>query len=63
MNYWSKEFLEAGKKRLSGDTTGHATSTEVKDLRQEMAALDRDDKKNSVRQNLSEYDDNSRHLM
>jgi transposase len=36
---WSKEFLEAGKKRLSGDTTRQATSTEVKDLRQEMGAL------------------------
>ncbi len=36
---WSKEFLEAGKKRLSGDTTRQATSTEVKDLRQEMSAL------------------------
>jgi transposase len=36
---WSREFLEAGKKRLSGDTTRQATSTEVKDLRQEMGAL------------------------
>jgi len=36
---WSKEFLEAGKKRLSGDTTRQATSTEVNDLRQEMGAL------------------------
>ena len=26
---WSKEFLEAGKKRLVGDTTRDATSTEV----------------------------------
>ena len=26
---WSKEFLEAGKKRLVGDTTREATSTEV----------------------------------
>ena len=25
---WSKEFLEAGKKRLLGDTTREATSTE-----------------------------------
>ena len=31
---WSKEFLEAGKKRLSGDTARAATSDEVKDLRQ-----------------------------
>jgi transposase len=30
---WSKEFLEAGKKRLAGDTVREATSNEVKDLR------------------------------
>jgi len=36
---WSKEFLEAGKKRLSGDTQREATSGEVKDLRSESAAL------------------------
>ena len=36
---WSKEFLEAGKKRLSGDTQREATSGEVKDLRGEAAAL------------------------
>ena len=36
---WSKEFLEAGKKRLSGDTAREATSEEVKDLRAESAAL------------------------
>lgn len=36
---WSKEFLEAGKKRLSGDTARQATSGEVKDLRREMADL------------------------
>ena len=29
---WSKEFLEAGKKRLAGDTARAATSDEVKDL-------------------------------
>ena len=28
---WSKEFLEAGKKRLAGDTAREATSDEVKD--------------------------------
>jgi len=33
---WSKEFLEAGKKRLAGDTARAATSTEVKDLRREV---------------------------
>src|SRR6187401_1248530 len=36
---WSKEFLEAGKKRLAGDTTRAATSDEVKDLRREASAL------------------------
>ena len=36
---WSKEFLEAGKKRLAGDTAREATTTEVKDLRSESAAL------------------------
>ena len=36
---WSKEFLEAGKKRLSGDTERQATSGEVKDLRREMGDL------------------------
>jgi len=36
---WSKEFLEAGKKRLAGDTARQATSGEVKDLRREMADL------------------------
>jgi transposase len=36
---WSKEFLEAGKKRLVGDTTREATSTEVADLRKENARL------------------------
>jgi transposase len=30
---WSKEFLEAGKKRLAGDTSRSATSDEVKALR------------------------------
>ena len=32
---WSKEFLEAGKKRLQGDTAREATSTEVVDLKKE----------------------------
>ena len=32
---WSKEFLEAGKKRLQGDTVREATSPEVGDLRKE----------------------------
>jgi len=36
---WSKEFLEAGKRRLAGDTARQATSPEVKDLRSESSAL------------------------
>lgn len=36
---WSKEFLEAGKKRLAGDTSRDATSDEVKDLRAEARQL------------------------
>jgi transposase len=36
---WSKEFLEAGKRRLAGDTARAATSGEVKDLRREARAL------------------------
>ena len=31
--HWSKDFLEAGKKRLAGDTRREATSNEVKELR------------------------------
>jgi len=36
---WSKEFLEAGKKRLAGDTAREATSDEVRTLRREAGAL------------------------
>ena len=36
---WSKEFLEAGKRRLAGDTARAATSDEVKDMRRETTAL------------------------
>ncbi|HIA58392.1 MAG TPA: helix-turn-helix domain-containing protein [Gammaproteobacteria bacterium] len=36
---WSKEFMEAGKKRLAGDTAREATSDEVKQLRAESSAL------------------------
>ena len=32
---WNKEFIEAGKARLDGDTVREATSDEVKELRQE----------------------------
>ena len=35
----SKEFLEAGKRRLAGDTARAATSGEVKELRREASAL------------------------
>jgi transposase len=36
---WSKEFLEAGKKRLLGDTTREATAPAVKALRDENGRL------------------------
>ena len=36
---WSKDFLEAGKKRLAGDTARAATSDEVKGLRREASVL------------------------
>jgi len=36
---WSKEFLEAGKKRLAGDTARAATTDEVKGLRRESSDL------------------------
>jgi transposase len=36
---WSKDFLEAGKKRLAGDTAREATSDEVRGLRREATAL------------------------
>jgi transposase len=36
---WSKEFLEAGKKRLAGDTARAATTGEVKVLRREARDL------------------------
>jgi transposase len=36
---WNKEFLEAGKKRLAGDTTREATSDEVAELRKENQKL------------------------
>ena len=32
---WSKEFMEAGKRRLAGDTARAATTGEVQDLRRE----------------------------
>ena len=36
---WSKEFLEAGKRRLMGDTKREATSHEVVDLRRQARDL------------------------
>jgi transposase len=40
MDYgWSKEFLEAGEKRLSGDTSRAATTDEMRDLRRETGTL------------------------
>ena len=36
---WPKEFLEAGKQRLAGDTARAVTSNEVKDLRRESRDL------------------------
>ena len=36
---WSKEFLEAGRRRLAGDTARAAPTDEVKGLRRESTAL------------------------
>ena len=36
---WSKDFLEAGKRRLAGDTARQATSGDVKSLREEARSL------------------------
>ena len=36
---WSKEFLEAGKQRLAGNTTRQASSNEVKELRRELEGM------------------------
>jgi transposase len=36
---WSKEFLEAGKKRLAGDTARSTSTGEVRDLRREAQQL------------------------
>ena len=36
---WSKEFMEAGKRRLVGDTARPGSSGEVQDLRREARAL------------------------
>ena len=36
---WSKEFMEAGKRRLAGDTARAASTDDVKDLRREARDL------------------------
>ena len=36
---WSKDFMEAGKRQLAGDTIRAATTDEVKDLRREARDL------------------------
>ena len=36
---WSKEFMEAGKRRLAGDTARAATTGDGQDLRRETSAL------------------------
>jgi len=36
---WSREFLEAGKKRLEGDTMREASTSEVKELRKQNSEL------------------------
>jgi transposase len=36
---WSKEFLEAGKQRLAGNTSRQATSNEVKAMRNELETM------------------------
>ena len=51
---WSKDFLEAGKKRLQGDTAREATSSEVVDLKKE----NDQESELSVRQTLLELDVN-----
>jgi len=38
---WSKDFLEAGKKRLSGDTVHEASTDKVVDLKKENTDLKR----------------------
>jgi transposase len=39
---WSKEFIEAGKRRLSGDTVRESTRDEVTDIRKENDTLKRE---------------------
>ena len=64
---WSKEFLEAGKARLTGDSQRQATSSEVEDIRRENEQLkqvvaelllkNRVLKKSALGRERSEWDD------
>ena len=36
---WSKDFMDAGKRRLTGDTMREANTSDVKDLKQENSSL------------------------
>ena len=36
---WTKDFMEAGKRRLSGDTLREANTSEVNELKQENGSL------------------------
>lgn len=36
---WSKNFMDAGKRRLTGDTMREANTSDVKDLKQENSSL------------------------
>jgi transposase len=36
---WSKDFMEAGKRRLTGDTMREANTSEVKELKDENRSL------------------------
>ena len=36
---WSKDFMEAGKRRLNGDTMREANTSEVKELKDENSSL------------------------
>ena len=57
---WSKEFLEAGKKRLAGDTARAATSDEVKVLRKH-AYASVSEARNSIRRYLGFYNSRRPH--
>jgi transposase len=63
-NGWSKDFLEAGKKRLAGDTTRATTSDEIKVLRREALSLkeavaDLTLEKQLLKKNMNTYGENA----